>query len=102
MKVSTNAKLAIRTAILTAGLVAAFMASSAKPVPAADGGPILVCPPHDKSCKPNLPVADGGPILVCPPHDKSCKPNLPVADGGPILVCPPHDKSCKPNLPVVS
>jgi hypothetical protein len=50
-----NAKLAIRIAILTVGLVGAFVAANTQPVSVADGGPILVCPPGDKHCQVNLP-----------------------------------------------
>ena len=98
----TSATLAVRIAILTVGLVGSFIASSGKPVPAADGGPILTCSPKDKDCKENLPVADGGPIITCNPREKDCKENLPVADGGPILTCSPKDKDCKENLPMMS
>ncbi|HKH99593.1 MAG TPA: hypothetical protein VJ999_10830 [Candidatus Sulfotelmatobacter sp.] len=48
-------KRAIRISILMVGLVGTFVAAAVQQVPAADGGPILVCPPGDKHCKPNLP-----------------------------------------------
>jgi hypothetical protein len=50
-----NAKLAIRIAILAVGLVGAFIAANTQPISVADGGPIFVCPPHDKHCHVNLP-----------------------------------------------
>jgi hypothetical protein len=55
MKVMKNAKLTIRIAILTVGIVGTFIAASGQAVPANDGGPILVCPPGDKNCQINLP-----------------------------------------------
>lgn len=48
-------KRAIRMAILTVGLVGTFLAATAQLVPAADGGPILVCPPKQEHCNINLP-----------------------------------------------
>jgi hypothetical protein len=48
-------KRAIRIAILTVGLVGTFVAAAVQLVPAMDGGPILLCPPHDKHCKPDVP-----------------------------------------------
>ena len=99
---NTSAKLAVRIAILTVGLVGSFIASSGKPVPAADGGPILTCGPKDKACMNQLPVADGGPIFTCGPKDKACMNQMPVADGGPIFTCGPKDKACMNQLPVMS
>jgi len=56
MKVKINAKLAIRIAILTVGMVGTFIAASFQPISAADGGPIVICPPGDKKCvKTTLP-----------------------------------------------
>jgi hypothetical protein len=52
-----NAKLAIRIAILTVGMVGAFFAASVQPISAADGGPILLCHPSDKSCQNGFPPA---------------------------------------------
>jgi hypothetical protein len=49
-----NAKLAIRIAILTVGMVCTIIAASVQPVPAADGGPLPLCPPSQKSC-PTMP-----------------------------------------------
>jgi hypothetical protein len=48
-------KRALRISILMGGVVGTFLGATVQQVPASDGGPILVCPPHDKSCKPNLP-----------------------------------------------
>jgi hypothetical protein len=48
-------KRAIRISILMISVVGTFLAATVQQVPAADGGPILVCPPHDKTCKVNLP-----------------------------------------------
>ena len=48
-------KRAIRISILTVGLVGTFLVAAVPQVPTADGGPILVCPPSDKSCHENLP-----------------------------------------------
>ena len=58
MKVKMNAKLAIRIAILTVGLVGTFIAASGLPVPVADGGPIPTCTPQQVksgTCKDVLP-----------------------------------------------
>jgi len=49
-------KRAIRISVLMVGLVGTFLVAAAPQVPAADGGPILVCPPHDKHCQVNLPL----------------------------------------------
>jgi hypothetical protein len=49
-------KPAIRIAILVVGLVGTFLVATVPQVPAADGGPILVCPPGDKRCQVNLPL----------------------------------------------
>jgi len=48
-------KRAIRMAILMVGVVGTFLGATVQPVPAADGGPILLCPPGDSHCKPDLP-----------------------------------------------
>jgi hypothetical protein len=48
-------KRAFRIAILAVGLVGTFIAASVQPVPAADGGPIMLCPPTDVSrCGPMM------------------------------------------------
>lgn len=55
MKVKINAKLAIRIAILTVGMVGTFIAASFQPISISDGGPLILCPPNDKKCKSTLP-----------------------------------------------
>ncbi len=55
MKVKTNAKLAIRIAILAVGMVGTFMAATFQPVSAADGGPLILCPPRQQGCQSTLP-----------------------------------------------
>ena len=49
-------KRAIRIAILTVGTVGTFVAAAVQPVPAEDGGPILLCPPGSTKCKPDIPM----------------------------------------------
>ena len=48
-------KRAIRTLILIVGLVGTFIAATVPQVPAADGGPLPMCPPGGKNCQINLP-----------------------------------------------
>jgi hypothetical protein len=55
MKAKVNAKLAIRMAILTAVMVGTFLAASVQPIPVADGGPILLCPPKQPNCSSGMP-----------------------------------------------
>lgn len=55
MKVKMNAKLAIRVAILTAVMVGTVIAASVQPIPAADGGPLYLCPPRQANCQTTLP-----------------------------------------------
>jgi hypothetical protein len=55
MKVKMDAKLAIRIAILTVGMVGTFIAASFQPISAADGGPLLLCPPRQPNCSTTLP-----------------------------------------------
>jgi hypothetical protein len=43
-------KRAIRMAVLMVGLVGTFIAAAVQQVPAADGGPLLLCPPGQKNC----------------------------------------------------
>jgi hypothetical protein len=47
--------LAIRVAILLVGMVGTFMAASLQPVSAADGGPLILCPPKQQGCQSTLP-----------------------------------------------
>ena len=56
MKVTTNAKLVAKIAILTAIMIGTFVAASVQTVPAADGGPLLLCPPKATSCQSSLPT----------------------------------------------
>jgi hypothetical protein len=51
-------KRTIRIAVLMGGLVGTFIAAAVQQVPAADGGPLLLCPPRQANCKttPALPV----------------------------------------------
>ena len=49
-------KLVIRIAILIVGLVGTFVTATAPLVPAADGGPLLLCPPNNKHCQSSLPT----------------------------------------------
>jgi hypothetical protein len=55
MKVKMNAKLAIRIAIATVVMAGAFMAAAMQPVPSADGGPLILCPPKTTGCSTTLP-----------------------------------------------
>ena len=48
-------KRAIRISVLILGLVGTYVAAAVQQVPAADGGPILVCPPRQTNCQINLP-----------------------------------------------
>jgi hypothetical protein len=48
-------KRSIRIAILMVGLVGTFIAAAVQQVPAADGGPLLLCPPHQAHCQSTLP-----------------------------------------------
>ena len=48
-------KRAIRITILMLGLVGTFLAAAVQQVPAADGGPLILCPPKTSSCQQNLP-----------------------------------------------
>ena len=49
-------KRAVRIAILIVGLVGTFLAAAAPQVPAADGGPLILCPPHSPKCQSTLPT----------------------------------------------
>ncbi len=48
-------KRAIRIAILMVGLVGTFIAAAVQQVPAADGGPLFLCPPKTPNCQTTLP-----------------------------------------------
>lgn len=43
-------KRAIRTLILTVGIVGTFVAAAVQQVPASDGGPIITCPQRTAQC----------------------------------------------------
>jgi hypothetical protein len=49
-------KRTIRIAILIVGLVGTFMAAAVPQVPAADGGPLILCPPRQANCQSSLPT----------------------------------------------
>jgi len=51
-------KRTLRIVVLMAGLVGTFIAAAVQQVPAADGGPLLLCQPGQKNCKttPARPV----------------------------------------------
>jgi hypothetical protein len=55
MKVRMTAKTAVSIAILVVGMVGTFMAGSFQPVSAADGGPLILCPPRQQGCQSTLP-----------------------------------------------
>jgi hypothetical protein len=48
-------KRAIRISILMVGLVGTFIAAAVQQVPAADGGPLYLCPPKQANCQTTLP-----------------------------------------------
>ncbi len=48
-------KRSFRIAILMVGLVGTFIAAAVQQVPAADGGPLMLCPPGQKNCQTTLP-----------------------------------------------
>ncbi len=49
-------KRAIRIAILIVGLVGTFLTATVPLVPAADGGPLILCPPKQAGCQSSLPT----------------------------------------------
>jgi hypothetical protein len=49
-------KRTIRIAILIVGLVGTCLTATAPLVPAADGGPLPLCPPGNPKCKSSLPT----------------------------------------------
>ena len=56
MMAMMNAKLAIRIAVLTLGMVGAFVAASFQPMATAtDGGPLILCKPGTTNCTSTLP-----------------------------------------------
>jgi len=56
MTVKMNAKLVAKITILTAVMIGTFLAASVQPVPSADGGPLLLCPPKATNCQSSLPT----------------------------------------------
>lgn len=50
-----NAKLAVRIAILAVAMVGTFIAATVQPISAADGGPLILCPPKQPNCSTTLP-----------------------------------------------
>jgi hypothetical protein len=56
MKVKMNAKLVGKIVILTAVMIGTFVAASVQPVPSADGGPLILCPPRSPHCQSTLPT----------------------------------------------
>jgi hypothetical protein len=56
MKVTKNAKLVAKIAILAAVMIGTFVAASVQAVPSADGGPLLLCPPKATHCQSSLPT----------------------------------------------
>ena len=51
-----GAKLVAKIAILTAVMIGTFLAASVQPVPSADGGPLILCPPRSTHCQSTLPT----------------------------------------------
>jgi len=49
-------KRTIRIAVLIVGIVGTFMAAAVPQVPAADGGPLILCPPRQANCQSSLPT----------------------------------------------
>jgi hypothetical protein len=56
MNVKMNAKLVAKITILTAVMIGTFLAASVQPVPSADGGPLILCPPRSTTCQSTLPT----------------------------------------------
>jgi len=56
MKIGTKARLVVKITILTAVMIGTFLAAGVQPVPKADGGPLLLCPPRSTSCQSSLPT----------------------------------------------
>ena len=55
MKVRMTVKTAVSIVILVVGMVGTFIAGSFQPVSAADGGPLILCPPRQQGCQSTLP-----------------------------------------------
>ena len=56
MKLRMNAKVVAKIAILTAVMIGTFVAASVQPLPSADGGPLILCPPRQANCQSTLPT----------------------------------------------
>ena len=56
MKVRMNAKLAVKIVVMAVVMSGAFVAASVQPVPSADGGPLILCPPRQANCQSSLPT----------------------------------------------
>jgi len=56
MKVRMNAKLAVKIAVMAVVMIGTFVAASVQPVPSADGGPLILCPPRQANCQSSLPT----------------------------------------------
>jgi len=56
MKVKMNAKLAVKIAVMAVVMIGTFVAASVQPVPSADGGPLILCPPRQANCQSSLPT----------------------------------------------
>lgn len=49
-------KRALRITVLIVGLMGTFVAAAVPKVPAADGGPLILCPPKSTNCSTTLPT----------------------------------------------
>jgi len=56
MNVKLNAKLVAKITILAVVMIGTFLAASVQPVPSADGGPLILCPPKSTTCQSSLPT----------------------------------------------
>jgi len=56
MKVKMNAKLAVKIVVMAVVMIGTFVAASVQPVPSADGGPLILCPPRQANCQSSLPT----------------------------------------------
>ena len=56
MKVRMNAKLTVKIVVMAVVMIGTFVAASVQPVPSADGGPLILCPPRQANCQSSLPT----------------------------------------------
>lgn len=56
MQVKMNAKLVAKIVVLAVVMIGTFVAASVQPVPSADGGPLILCPPRQANCQSTLPT----------------------------------------------